>query len=51
MHVNLSKLQEALEDMEAWRVAVHGDGKELATTEQLYNRHSIISLLIAKYMF
>ena len=26
-------------------------GKELATTEQLYNRHSIISLLIAKYMF
>ena len=33
MDMNLSKLQETMEDRRAWRAAVHGVTKELDTTE------------------
>ena len=32
MDMNLSKLQEIVKDMEAWRAAVHGGHRELDTT-------------------
>ena len=32
MDMHLSKLQETVEDREAWRAAVHGDRKESDTT-------------------
>ena len=35
--INLSKLQEILEDREAWRVAVHGGCKESDVTKRLNN--------------
>ena len=35
MDMNLSKLQEIVEDREAWCVVVHGVAKELDITEQL----------------
>ena len=38
MDPNLSKLQEVVEDREAWRAALHGV-KEVDTTEQLSCRH------------
>ena len=33
--INLSKLQEIVEDREAWHAAVHGGLKELDTTKRL----------------
>ena len=37
MDMNLSKLQEMVNDREAWRAAVHGGYKESDTTEQMDN--------------
>ena len=36
MDMSLSKLQEIVQDREAWRDAVHGVNKELDMTEQLW---------------
>ena len=37
MNMNLSKLQEIVEDRETWCATVHGGHKESDTTEQLNN--------------
>ena len=38
MNMNLSKLQEIVEDREAWWATVHGGHKESDKTEQLNNK-------------
>ena len=44
MDMNLSKLQEMVNDKEAWHAAVHGGCKKSDMTEQLYNKGQEISL-------
>ena len=42
MDMNLSKLQEMVNDREAWRAAVHGGYKESDTTEQMDNNWCLL---------
>ena len=46
MDVNPSKLQVIVKDREAWRATVHGDHKELNTTQELNNKCLLIFYLM-----
>jgi len=44
MDINLSKLQEIVEDRGAWSAIVHGGHKELDTTYQMKNNNETIGM-------
>ena len=50
MDMSLSKLQEVVKNREPWHAAVHGDHKELDTTERL-NKLSIQLLTHTQFKF
>ena len=50
MDMSLSKLQEVVKNREPWHAAVHGDHKELDTTERL-NKLSIQLLTHRQFKF